>query len=38
LTGGLLGGGQLLKLEAEIRNFGSELFEGGHQVFWSGFE
>ena len=31
----LLCGGQLLKLEAEVRNFGTELLESSH--FWGGF-
>ena len=31
LAGGLAGGRlELLKLEAEVRNFGSKFFEGGH--------
>ena len=36
LAGGLAGGRwELLKLEAEVRNFGSELVEGGHfGGFW----
>ena len=34
LAGGLAGGRlELLKLEAEVRNFGSKFFEGGHESF-----